>query len=55
MEERVNRLSTVGPNPTHVIHPLIEWYAEFYSESRLGAIQTLLLLLETLEREEQRK
>ena len=51
IEERVERLTTVGPNPTHVIVPLITWYAAFYEVTREEAIDTLKILLEMGEKE----
>jgi len=52
MEERVERLTAVGPNPTHVIVPLITWYADFYEVSREEAIDILKILLEMGEKKE---
>lgn len=50
MEERIERLTTVGTNPTHVVYPLINWYSSFYDVSKEETIQILIAMFKNCEK-----
>lgn len=47
IEVRLERIKTVGTNPTHAILPLVKWYKECYEISTEEAIEAITCVLET--------